>query len=163
MHLNLIRHLLSGNASLSPDESMLLVDALASTGRVDVYRFPEDTPFTSLPSTESQRHSVRQCHFAEGGKVAVCGAKNNKVHVFDIATWACMQSLSSPKGIWISYGLLTVPMPLPEAEMIQALAVARDGRRHLIAGGSTNKSPTIYVWAKEVISSFSSEVVRALT
>jgi hypothetical protein len=44
-------------------------------------------------------------------------------------------------------------MPFLETEMIQALAVASDGRRHLIAGGSTNKSPTIYVWVKEVTGS----------
>jgi DNA integrity scanning protein DisA with diadenylate cyclase activity len=54
-------------------------------------------------------------------------------------------------------------MPFPETEMIQALAIARDGRRHLIAGGTTNRSPTIYVWVKEVTGSVSFEIVWKLT
>ena len=54
-------------------------------------------------------------------------------------------------------------MPFSETEMIQALTIARDSRHHLIAGGTMNRSPTIYIWVKEVTSSVSFEIVWKLT
>ena len=144
--LELIENYPSGNASLSSDESLLLVNTLASTGRVDVYRFPEDTSCLSLPFTESKRHSIRQCLFADGGKVTVCGAKNNKVHVFDIAAKACIHAILvvTKRYLYWLRSFMAL-MPFPETKMIQALAITRDGRCHLIASSTMNRSPTIYI------------------
>ena len=48
--LELIQNHPSSNTSLSSDESLLLVNALASTGRVDIYCFPETKRATILTS-----------------------------------------------------------------------------------------------------------------
>lgn len=87
---------ISGNAALSPDETTLLVDNL-TTGTFDIYRFPSSVPSSSFALT-STRKFAKQCVFSERGKVAVCGSDCGKVHVVDVATGQCLQSLRTEKG-----------------------------------------------------------------
>lgn len=89
-------HSFSGNAALSPDEAILLVDNL-STGTFDLYRFPATVPSTSFPLM-STRCITKQCVFAESGKVAICGSDHDTVYVVDLATSQLHQSLRSDSG-----------------------------------------------------------------
>lgn len=87
----------SGHACLSSDETILLVDNL-TTGTFDAYRFPASTPCTTFSLTSTRRFA-KQCVFAEGGKVAVCGSDNSRVHVVDVTSGECLQSLSLGTGV----------------------------------------------------------------
>lgn len=86
----------SGHASLSSDETILLVDNL-TTGMFDAYRFPASTPCTTF-SLSSTRRFTKQCVFAEGGKVAICGSDNGRVQVVDVSSGECLQSLPLGTG-----------------------------------------------------------------
>lgn len=81
----------SGNAALSPDETTLLVDNI-TTKNFDIYRLPDNVPFTYLPFGSTRRYP-KQCIFSEGTKVAVCGSDNNRVYVVDVATSESIQTL----------------------------------------------------------------------
>ncbi|KAF8867894.1 WD40-repeat-containing domain protein [Infundibulicybe gibba] len=122
-----------GNATLSPDETLLLVDNL-TTGMFDMYHFPASTPSITFPLT-STRHFIKQCVFAEGAKFAVCGSNSGRVHVVDVATGEPTQSLGTDQ----------------ERGMIQIVAATTvNENTHIIAGGSTSKSPVIYIWHKKL-------------
>jgi DNA-binding beta-propeller fold protein YncE len=86
----------SGHAVLSPDETTLVVDNL-TTGTFDAYRFPASTPSISFSLTSTRRFT-KQCVFGEGGKVAVCGSDNGRVHVVDVASGESIQSLPLGAG-----------------------------------------------------------------
>ncbi|KAF8873679.1 hypothetical protein CPB84DRAFT_1853936 [Gymnopilus junonius] len=63
-----------GNAALSSDEKVLLVDNL---------------------STASTRRYVKQCTFLESARTAVCGSTNNEVRVMDVTNGECLQLLKT--------------------------------------------------------------------
>jgi len=86
----------SGNAALSPDETTLLVDNLTAKN-FDVYRLPDNVPFTFLPFSSARRFP-KQCIFSEGARVAVCGSDNNNVYVVDVTTSECIQTLRCGGG-----------------------------------------------------------------
>lgn len=89
-------HILSGNAALSPDENLLLIDNL-STGTFDIYRFPASVPSLSF-SLKSTRCFTKQCFFAEGGNIAICGSDHAQVFIMDTATGEYLQALQSDVG-----------------------------------------------------------------
>lgn len=91
-----ILHLFSGSAALSPDENLLLIDNL-STGTFNIYRFPASVPSLSF-SLKSTRCFTKQCFFAEGGKVAICGSDHAQVHIMDTTTGEHLQALQSDVG-----------------------------------------------------------------
>lgn len=85
-----------GNAVLSPDETMLLVDNL-TTGAFDIYQFPASTPSTTF-SLSSTRRFTKQGLFAEDAKIAVCGSDHGRVQIVEVASGQCLQSLRSGQG-----------------------------------------------------------------
>ncbi|KAG6906607.1 hypothetical protein DXG01_012961 [Tephrocybe rancida] len=73
-----------GNAIVSLDEAKSIVDNL-TTGSFDIYRFPSNTPDSSLPTAAAIRHFTRQLVFTEKDKVVVCGSDSGVVQVIDIS------------------------------------------------------------------------------
>ncbi|KAF8963378.1 WD40-repeat-containing domain protein [Flammula alnicola] len=119
-----------GNAALSTDENTLLVDNVSSH-RFDVYTIPSATPLQSLSMT-STRHFIKQCQFLDGTKMALCGSDTNKMHIIEVTTNECIQTLVSGK----------------EADMTQTVAVKAVANKTFVAGGASNGS--IYFWEKVV-------------
>ncbi|KAF8238334.1 hypothetical protein L208DRAFT_1375255 [Tricholoma matsutake] len=80
---------------------------------------------------------TKQCMFAEGRKVAICGSDNSRVQVMDVFSDECLQSL--PLGT------------SQECKLIQAIAsTALDGGQFLIVGGSSSGIPGISLWEKKI-------------
>ena len=100
---------ISGNATLSPDEAMLLVDNL-STGKFDAYCFPASMPMTTFSPT-SVRRFTKQCAFLETGKIAICRTDHRAVEVVDIATGDSLQSLRPSGGEYLEtlFTMLLIP------------------------------------------------------
>ncbi|KAF8057798.1 WD40-repeat-containing domain protein [Lyophyllum atratum] len=122
-----------GYAMLSHDERALLVDNLTS-GTFDVYQFPASTPSHSLPFS-STRHIIKQCSFAQAGKIAVCGSDNGKIYVADMATGECIQTIPAATA----------------SEAVQTIATTTVGDgRHLIAGGTTSVAGKVCIWEKRL-------------
>jgi hypothetical protein len=90
--------LCSGNAVLSSDETTLIVDNLSTT-IFDVYNFPANDPSRSLPLAPTRRFT-KQCAFIDGTKTVVCGSDSNNVHIMDVTTGECLQTLTSGKGLF---------------------------------------------------------------
>lgn len=88
----------SGNAALSSDETTLIIDNL-STAVFDIYNLPASDPSRSL-SLAPTRRFTKQCTFVDGAKIAVCGSDSNNVHVMDVTTGKCLQTLTSGKGMF---------------------------------------------------------------
>ncbi|KNZ79438.1 hypothetical protein J132_09973 [Termitomyces sp. J132] len=120
-----------GNATISPDESILLVDNL-TTNSFDLYRFPTGNLVTSIPSKAVERF-VKGIVFAEGGKIAICGSDQQFVQIIDLTSQRRCQDLISEN---------------PSDIFQTVAAVSLGDHRHLIACGSSSKKPTIYVWEK---------------
>ena len=88
----------SGNAALSSDETTLIIDNLSTTV-FEIYHFPANDPSRSL-SLAPMRRFTKQCTFVDGAKTAVCGSDSNNVHVMDVTTGECLQTLTAGKGLF---------------------------------------------------------------
>uniref|UniRef100_A0A8H8CE81 Uncharacterized protein n=1 Tax=Psilocybe cubensis TaxID=181762 RepID=A0A8H8CE81_PSICU len=103
------KHLIGGigSASLSSDETLLLVDNLA-TGNFDVYQIADNSPLRSLPIGSTRRFS-KQCAFFEGSKIAVCGSDTNKVFIVDVANNYVVQTLTTCRGTYMTQTVCVTP------------------------------------------------------
>ena len=99
MNDGLIDLIFRGNASLSSDQTTLLVDNLTKK-TFDVYHVPTKSlaatlVFSALPAT--QRYT-KQCTFSEGSEIAVCGSTTNMIYVVDMAANEVLQKLTAGDG-----------------------------------------------------------------
>ena len=100
----------SGNAAISSDETTIIVDNLSTT-LFDVYNLPANDPSRSF-SLAPTRRFTKQCAFVDGAKIAVCGSDSNEVHIMDVATGECFQTLTSGKGLfWKDVRVYIVDQP----------------------------------------------------
>ena len=87
----------SGNAMVSPSETMLLSNNL-STGRFDLYEFPGAVLSTSL-SVSARRKFVKPCLFAEREyQTAVLGSDDGHVYIYDTRSGDLLQTLQHETG-----------------------------------------------------------------
>ena len=83
--------LFRGNAALSSDHSMLIVDNLLDRN-FDVYSFPSVARPSSLTFSDRRRYP-KQCTFSDAAKVAVFGSTINKVYVVNVIANEIIQTL----------------------------------------------------------------------
>ena len=84
----------------------MLVDNL-DAGTFDIYRLPSNVPHCAFsldptgpkkPAFAEDGAMVKQCAFAEGGEVAVCGSDRNLVQTVDVSTGKILQPLVTSQG-----------------------------------------------------------------
>jgi hypothetical protein len=88
--------MLSGHASICPQEKLLLIENLSKG--FDLYDLPRSSPsYTfAIPTT---KRCIKAGVFAEESSVVVCGSDHGKVYVFSTASPIPLQILKQAGGL----------------------------------------------------------------
>ncbi|KDR76616.1 hypothetical protein GALMADRAFT_139529 [Galerina marginata CBS 339.88] len=122
-----------GNATFSTDQQWLLVDNLAKG--FDLYNYPHSSPSDSFPVSRTKAF-VQQGVFLENETSVACGSDHGYIHIFSLGTSKPLQTLKHGSA----------------KTMVQVLDACSTVNQHLIASGTDEKKPVIYVWEKKVMS-----------
>jgi len=119
-----------GYTCFNADRTRLLVDNLAKG--FDLYDFPQSSPSDSF-AIPRERAFVQEAIFLEDETMIGCGSDHGRIYVFSVGTAKCIQKIKHGSS----------------KSLVQVLSGSTTRERHLIAGGTNDKTPDIYVWEKQ--------------
>jgi hypothetical protein len=144
-------YIYSGYTCFNADRTRLLVDNLAKG--FDLYDFPQSSPSDSF-AIPRERAFVQEAIFLEDETMIACGSDHGRIYTFSVGTAKCIQKIKhgSSKSLVQILSVRTLPsLALPFTfHLIINYQSSTTRERHLIASGTNDKTPNIYVWEKQV-------------
>ena len=141
-------YIYSGYVCFNADRTRFLVDNL--TKGFDLYDFPQSSPSDSF-AIQRDRAFVQEAIFLEDETMIACGSDHGRIYTFSAGTAKCIQKIKhgSSKSL---VQVLTVRTFFSFAfhHLIITYQGSTTRERHLIASGTSDKTPDIYVWEKQV-------------
>src|ERR1700684_1204612 len=139
----------SGYTCFNADRMRLLVDNLAKG--FDLYDFPQSSPSDSF-SIPRERAFVQQAIFLEDETMIACGSDHGRIYTFSVGTAKCIQKIKhgSSKSLVQVLTVRTLLFLKFAFHLIINYQGSTTREHHLIASGTSDKMPDIYVWEKQV-------------
>ena len=141
-------YIYSGYACFNADRTRLLDDNL--TKGFDLYDFPQSSPTDSF-ANRRERAFVQEAIFLEDETMIACGSDHGRIYTFSVGTAKCIQKIKHGSSKLLVQVLTVCTLFfLCLYHLIITYQGSTTRERHLIASGTSDKMPDIYVWEKQV-------------